>query len=66
MMPQYPNFNKEALPGYKSIFRKKQKRMKLSTFKQFRVYKNYFGKVTENSVSAVQNVLFILVSQLDS
>lgn len=50
MMPQYPNFNKEALRIQK-YFQEEQKRMKLSTFKQFRVYKNYFGKVTENSVS---------------
>lgn len=50
MMPQYPNFNKKALRIQK-YFQEEQKEMKLSAFKQFRVYKNYFGKVTENSVS---------------
>lgn len=48
-MHQYPNFNKEALRIQKH-FQEKWKRMKLSTFKQFSMYKNYFGKVTENSV----------------
>lgn len=48
-MHQYPNFNKEALRIQKH-FQEKRKRMKLSTFKQFSMYKNYFGKVTENSV----------------
>ncbi|XP_055280164.1 serine protease FAM111B isoform X3 [Moschus berezovskii] len=50
MMHQYPNFNKEALRIQK-YFQEEQKRMKLPTFKQFTVYKKYFGKVTENSTS---------------
>ncbi|XP_040115375.1 serine protease FAM111B [Oryx dammah] len=50
MMHQYPNFNKEALRIQK-YFQEERKRMKLKTIKQFRVYKNAFGKVTENSVS---------------
>ncbi|XDB57423.1 hypothetical protein ABFV05_011039 [Capra hircus] len=50
MMHQYPNFNKEALRIQK-YFQEERKRMKLSTFKQFSMYKKEFGKVTENSVS---------------
>ncbi|XP_010811254.2 serine protease FAM111B isoform X2 [Bos taurus] len=50
MMHQYPNFNKEALRIQK-YFQEERERMKLTTSKQFSMYKHYFGKVTENSVS---------------
>ncbi|XP_043770191.1 serine protease FAM111B isoform X1 [Cervus elaphus] len=50
MMHQYPNFDKEARQIQK-YFREEQKRLQLSTFKQFSMYKERFGKVTENSTS---------------
>ncbi|XP_059960344.1 serine protease FAM111B [Mesoplodon densirostris] len=50
MMNQYPHFNEEALRMQK-YFGEEQKRMQLRTFEQFNLYKEYFGKVTENSTS---------------
>ncbi|XP_014648347.1 PREDICTED: protein FAM111B [Ceratotherium simum simum] len=50
IMHQYPNFKEETL-WMRKYFREEQKRTKLPTFKQFNLYKKYFGKVTENSTS---------------
>lgn len=50
IMHQYPNFNEEAL-RIRRYFREEQKKTKLSTFKQFNIYKKNFGKVTKNSTS---------------
>ncbi|XP_008579603.1 PREDICTED: protein FAM111B [Galeopterus variegatus] len=50
MMHQYPNFNEETR-WMREYFQEEQKRKKVSTCKQFNMYKKYFGKVTGNSLS---------------
>nr|XP_039326924.1 serine protease FAM111B [Saimiri boliviensis boliviensis]XP_039326925.1 serine protease FAM111B [Saimiri boliviensis boliviensis] len=50
IISQHPHFKEEA-QWVRRYFQEEQKRMNLSPFKQFSIYKKFFGKITANAIS---------------